>query len=740
MIQHKSIKKTARVEPDEFLFVIFAGITGIINQKPESKKMKMNTFLKNLKKYTRTFYWAFIFLVTAVLLYLALPGEPRFKYEFQKGFPWSHENLVAPFDFAILKSSEELEKEKEELLEGLLPYFELDTTLTREIIIRLSSGWQNLSDSTDISAPEVIAEASEILRKIYQTGILPRSPETYPELAGKEELRRKTGNQVSTIRTENIYSEKTAYNKFNQAMNLLAEKYPASAEQLQLLQPEKYIVSNLTYDSQTNQKEREEITRNVSATRGMIQAGQRIILEGEIVDENKYQILESLKVSFESNKGEGINRYMVSIGKGVIILIFMVLLFTFLYIYRLDILHQFSKLLFLLLFLVSIVFITLFINSFPTLHIYLVPFAIFPIVVRTFFDSRTAIFTLLLATLMTGFYAPNNYEFVLLQITAGVVAVFSLNKMHRRGHLIMAAIWVLLTYSLVFAALELIYEGTILAINYKTMQWFVLSSVLILLVYPLVFIFEKIFGFVSDVTLIELSDTNQPLLRKLAEEAPGTFQHSMQIANLGEEIILKIGGNPFLVRAGALYHDIGKIARPEFFIENQAVGINPHDKMNYMKSAEIIIDHVKNGEKMAKRHKLPEALMEFITTHHGTTKAQYFYLKHQEENPDEKVNEDSFIYPGPLPRTKEATVVMIVDGIEAASRSLKEKTLENLRELINKMVEHKIRDKQLEQSELTFRDIKIIKETLLKKLINIYHVRIEYPKEKENNTNNRENN
>jgi hypothetical protein len=265
------------------------------------------------------------------------------------------------------------------------------------------------------------------------------------------------------------------------------------------------------------------------------------------------------------------------------------------------------------------------------------------------------------------------------------------------------------------------------------LQWFVLSSVLLLLVYPLIFIFEKMFGFVSDVTLIELADTNQPLLRKMAEEAPGTFQHSMQIANLSEEIILKIGGNPFLIRAGALYHDIGKIATPEFFIENQVVGINPHDKMNYQKSAEIIIDHVKKGVKMAKKHKLPLSLVEFIATHHGTTKAQYFYLKHQEENPDKKVDDGSFIYPGPLPRSKEAAVVMIVDGIEAASRSLKEKTKENIQELVNNMVDQKIKNKQLEESDLTFRDIKIIKETLLNKLMNIYHVRIEYPKEKNEN-------
>jgi putative nucleotidyltransferase with HDIG domain len=339
---------------------------------------------------------------------------------------------------------------------------------------------------------------------------------------------------------------------------------------------------------------------------------------------------------------------------------------------------------------------------------------------------------LIVTTLLIGFYAPNNYEFILLQVTAGVVAVFSLNKMHRRVHLVIATIWVFLTYLLVYSALNLIHEGSFLTYNYSLLKWFALSSLFILLAYPLIFIFEKLFGFISDVTLIELSDSNQPLLRKLAEEAPGTFQHSMQIANLAEEVILKIGGNPFLVRAGALYHDIGKIAQPGFFIENQAVGMNPHDQMDYKQSAEVIIDHVKNGVKMAKKYKLPDSLVEFIATHHGTTKAKYFYLKHQQDHPDETIDEDSFIYPGPLPVSKEASVVMLVDGIEAASRSLKEKTLENLRNLINTMIDQKIDDKQLDHSKLTFSDINIIKEILLNKLKNIYHIRIEYPKETEN--------
>ncbi|MDD2380814.1 MAG: HDIG domain-containing metalloprotein [Mariniphaga sp.] len=692
----------------------------------------MENFLTRLKKYSRIFYWFFVFLMTSVMLFLVLPGEPRFKYEYQKGFPWKHETIVAPFNFAILKSPVEIDKEKKEQMNLLIPYFTYDTTLAVQKISQFESDWHSFAHTDTALQKAVFREVAQFLQHIYQAGILPRSADTFDELAGKNELNKRVGNRVSKVATEKIFSEKSAYHEFRTLLQQLEKRFPKEAVPLANMTPEKYITSNLVFDELTTQKESEELVKNISVTRGMVQAGDRIILENEMVDEEKFQVLESLKESYEQERGTGINRYIISVGKGTLIVVLMILLFTFLYIYRMDVLMQFSKLSFLLLFMVSIIFISHLLNSFPNIHIYLVPFAIFPIVIRTFFDSRTAIFTLLIAALVTGFYAPNNYEFVLLQVTAGIVAVFSLNRMHRRGHLIMAAIWVLLTYILVFAALEVIYEGTILTIDFKMFRWFIFSSVLILLIYPLLFIFEKIFGFVSDVTLIELSDTNQPLLRKLAEEAPGTFQHSMQIANLGEEIILKIGGNPFLVRAGALYHDIGKVASPGFFIENQALGINPHDNMNYLKSAEVIIDHVKNGVKMAKRHKLPESLVEFIATHHGTTKAQYFYLKHQEENPNEKVREDSFIYPGPLPKTREAAVVMIVDGIEAASRSLKEKNQENLKELIEKMVDQKIRDRQLEESSLTFRDIKIIKETLLNKLVNIYHVRIEYPKEKEN--------
>ncbi|WP_303918120.1 MULTISPECIES: HD family phosphohydrolase [Draconibacterium] len=685
--------------------------------------------MRKLKSYTRLFLQLSLFVLTAVALYLILPGEPKFKYEYQRGFPWQHENLVAPFDFAILKTANELNDEKTEQISSLVPYFSNDTTKKSESVARLRQDLELDIDTTNTAKKRIFEALSTKLDELYGNGILLFSIDIYEELKGKEEINKRTGNIVQKEDVDQLYSEKSAYNALlNTRQNLVSEgnNFPW----LTNLNLDRYITANLSYDSETSQKEIDEITQSISATRGMVKQGQRIVLQGEIVDAEKYQMLESLKASYEKERGNDVNRYMVSIGKVLLISVLLSFIFVFLLLYRRDILQHLNKLSFMLMLMAGTILLSNFINTFPNLHIYMVPFAVFPIMIRTFFDSRTAIFTLIITTLLMGFYAPNNYEFILLQVSAGLIAVFSLNKMHRRVHLVLAALWVFLTYLVVFTALNLIHEGTFISYDYSMLKWFAISSVLILLVYPLVYIFEKLFGFVSDVTLIEISDSNQPLLRKLAEQAPGTFQHSMQIANLAEEVILRIGGNPFLVRAGALYHDIGKIGRPNFFIENQAMGMNPHDRISHLKSAEVIIDHVKNGVKMAQKHKLPAVIIEFIATHHGTTKAKYFYLKHQELNPDQEVDEDAFAYPGPLPRSKEAAVVMLVDGIEAASRSMKEKTHENLKALINSMIDKKIEDKQLDDSDLTFSDINTIKRTLLEKLINIYHIRIEYPNEK----------
>ncbi|WP_347838073.1 HDIG domain-containing metalloprotein [uncultured Draconibacterium sp.] len=685
--------------------------------------------MKRLKSYTKLILQVLLFVATAIALYFILPGEPKFKYEYQKGFPWRHENLVAPFDFAILKTAKELEDEKAEQLQALVPYFTNDTLQKHESLALLRQDLGLDTDTTNSIKNNIYETLASTISDLYTNGILQFSVDTYTELNEKSEINKRVGNLVQKTDIKKLNSEKSAYNILLSARKNIVDA-GNQYDWLNNLVLDRYISANLIYDRETSQKEIDEATQNLSATRGMVKLGERIVLEGEIVDATKYQLLESLKASYEKERGSDVNRYMVAAGKILLITVLLSLLFVFLILYRRDIIQYLNKLSFMLLLMVGVVLLSNFINTFPNLHIYMVPLAVFPIMIRTFFDSRTAIFTLIITTLLIGFYAPNNYEFILIQVSAGIIAVFSLNKMHRRVHLVLAALWVFLTYAFVFTALNLIHEGTFLSYNYTTLKWFAISSVLILLVYPLVYIFEKLFGFVSDVTLIEISDSNQPLLRKLAEQAPGTFQHSMQIANLAEEVILRIGGNPFLVRAGALYHDIGKIGRPNFFIENQAVGMNPHDRISHLKSAEVIIDHVKNGVKMAQKHKLPAPIIEFIATHHGTTKAKYFYLKHQEENPDKNIDANAFAYPGPLPKSKEAAVVMLVDGIEAASRSMKEKTHENLKALIDSMIDKKIEDKQLDESDLTFRDINTIKSTLLEKLINIYHIRIEYPDEK----------
>lgn len=690
----------------------------------------MKTFRDNLLKYSKFIFWGFAFITAAVLLYLILPSEPRFMYEYQKGAPWKHDNLVAPFDFAILKSSNEIEIEKREATKNFAPYFLADTVISTQ---KLGELIKDLGEIKREEHPEISAVERELvssLQAIYYNGILLTSPEAMDVLANKSEISVVTGNMVDRRAIADLTSEKTAYNNFRQITTEVSARFPEVAGILRNLDAAKYIKSNLSYDDNYTRSELNRLESSIATARGMVQAGERIILKGEIVDDSRFQLLESLKGAYEMKRGEGINSHLISVGKFLLILVFLGLLFTYLYIYKPNILSDTRKLSFLLLFLVFVVFLAQAVNSYENLHIYMVPLAILPVVIRTFYDPRTAIFTLIITSILIGFYAPNNYEFVLLEVSAGMVAVFSLNKMHRRVHVVIASLLVLFTYALVFTAVTMIREGTLIAFNFRMLQWFAWSSLLILVVYPLIFIFEKMFGFVSDVTLIELSNTNQPLLRKLAEEAPGTFQHSMQIANLAEEVILKIGGNPYLVRAGALYHDIGKAVKPTYFIENQEMGMNPHDMMSYKKSAEIIIDHVRHGIKTAQKNKLPASIIEFIATHHGTTKAKYFYLKHLQDNPNEQLNEDDFVYPGPLPRSREAAVVMLVDGIEAASRSMKEKTLAGLRTLINDMIDQKVKDNQLDNSDLTFSDISKIKEILLKKLVNIYHVRIEYPSEK----------
>ena len=687
----------------------------------------MKKLLTQLNHSYHLFYLAMVFIAGIGIIFLVFPGESRFKYEFQKGSPWRHETLIAPFNFAILKTDAEVKAETDSIRNTYIPYFALDTLVgtnkTKEFSTNLA---KLILENPEFKSIKSISTFPEILLNIYNSGILPRSISTYAELSGKSEIRQIRGNKAIKLPLEKIRSIKSAYLELNDTIRKLAGKY--YPELIQKINLSDFIAENLSFDEKMNQNEQKQLLNELSSTKGMVQAGERIIFQGDLVGPEKYITLESLKKTYETKRGDNIEYFLVIAGRIVIIATLIALMFLYLIFYRRELFEHKRKLTFIIMMIVIMVFLAAIATKVNAIDIYMVPMAILPILVRIFFDSRTAIFSLMITTLLIGYFAPNSYEFIIIQMIAGIIAVFSLNRLHKRSHIVFSALWVFLSYSIVYIALALVQEGSLKTINWTTLKWFGFSSLFIFITYPLIYIFEKVFGFVSDVTLIELSNTNQPLLRKLAEEAPGTFQHSLQVANLAEAVIHKIGGNPYLVYAGALYHDIGKTRKSEYFIENQVAGMNPHDSLDYLKSAVIIIDHVTYGVQLAQKYKLPEVLISFITTHHGTTQSNYFYKKYQIENPGMEVDTTLFSYPGPLPHNKEMAVLMLVDGIEATAHSLKEKSAAAFSEMIDYIVDQKIKSDQLIDADLTLRDITILKSTLLEKLVSIYHVRIEYPK------------
>ena len=687
----------------------------------------MKKLLTRLNKSYHLFYLVMVLIAGIGLIFLIFPGESRFKYEFQKGSPWRHETLIAPFNFAILKTEADVKAQNDSLLNIYNPYFTFDTLIETTKVKEFSLALSKFTDThAPIKSSVKLQNLPKILEKIYHAGILQQSIDSYDELAGKKEIIVVKGNKAVKTPVTGLYSIKSAYKALNDTIRVLSGKF--YADFIQAINLSDFVIENLNFDKELNKNEKKQLLDKLSISKGMVQGGERIIFQGDLVGPEKFKILESLKQAYEKKRGDNMEYFLVIAGRLLIISFFIVLMFLYLLFYRRDIFDHKGRLTFIIMMIVLMVFMAGFATKVKSINIYMVPMAILPILVRIFFDSRTAIFSLMITTLLIGYFAPNSYEYIILEMFAGLIAVFSLNKLYKRSHIVFSALWVFMTYSVVYLAMAMVQEGNLDTINWTAFEWFGVSSFFIFITYPLIYIFEKIFGFVSDVTLIELSDTNQPLLRKLAEEAPGTFQHSLQIANLAEAVIHKIGGNPFLIRAGALYHDIGKTFDPEFFIENQAIGMNPHDQIDHMRSSAIIIDHVANGVKLAHKYRLPEILIAFITTHHGTTQTDYFYKTYKNENPEINVDPKMFTYPGPLPQNKETAVLMLIDGIEAATRSLKEKSVDNIRNLIERMVEQKIQSNQLINADLTFRDINILKITLLEKLINIYHVRIEYPK------------
>ncbi|MDP4205380.1 MAG: HDIG domain-containing protein [Bacteroidota bacterium] len=701
----------------------------------------MNKSLLRVYRLFNKLYPFVLFVVTVASIYLLFPKQVKFRYEFQKGKPWRHETLYAPFSFGINKPDAEIVEQNDSIRQLFVPFFHLNTSKSDEQIklfnLHFEKTWADLQNTP--SGHQILSTFNKVtirniyldlLKKIYDAGIMEQSLEFHPELKSKNSLIRIKDTFAEEVPLKNVYSLKSAYFSISDILNRSNPSQFGPAFLHENLAMNRYLFPNLFYDEQKSKQVLQDQLNTVSLTQGMVQSGERVISRGDVVTDSNYLVLQSLKVSYEKGIGHNIKYSMVIIGQIMFIMVCIGALFMYIYQFRRYYYDEKKKIVSIMLSLFITIFFASLVIRTNFISLSIVPFTILAIIIRIFFDSRTAIFVYLITLLLVGFFAPNSYEFIFTQTLAGFVAVVSIDRIYRRSHLVWTAVFVTLTYSIVYFCLNIIQEGNIAAIPWTRYKWILANGILVTAAYPMIYIFEKIFGFVSDVTLIEISDTNNQLLRMLAEKAPGTFQHSIQVANIAEEAIRKIGGNPFLIRTGALYHDIGKAENPQYFIENQSINENPHNKLAYDKSAAIIIDHVSAGVKIARKHKLPEKIVDFIKTHHGTSKTGYFYRRYIIDHPGEKVDADKFSYPGPNPTSKELSVLMLADSVEAASRSLAVKNEESLYELIEQIFNQKINEGQLKNSDLTFGDITNVKIIFLEKLKNIYHVRIEYPSEK----------
>lgn len=688
-----------------------------------------------------------LYVIACVIVLYAIPKEGKFKYEYQKGSPWKHDNYFAPFDFAIYKSQAEIEAEREAIKKESKPYFTKDNQVQVTCMERFTSHFNaqlitfGVSDSiTDPKSkePNVFHDLKNAITKalndVYANGII----ENEQLLITADETRadfliaiqnegitsQKPKSEIITVKDAYLYVRNEIQKFLNHHQGPDAENSPLW-KLANALNPSMWIEPNLIYDQVTTEKVLEDNLASISLTRGFVQKGQRIIYQGEVVGDEEFSILESLRRDYEQHNSSGYT--YVFLGQSILYVMLFALIFIFLRTFRREIFYQTKYSALILSIITFTIVMTSLVIRYNLMSIWLLPFLLLAIIIKTFFDTRTGMFLHIVTSVAVSFLMPNSFEYFTMQFIPGYILLMSYEKLNRRSQAFLTSLICFAMYTIIYVSFELMYTGLPSEINWKTLIVLGVNCIMLLMAYPLIYMFEKVFGLLSDVTLLELADSNRPLLRRLAEEAPGTFQHCMQVANLAEAAIFKIGGNPHLARTGALYHDIGKLAAPMYFTENQVSGINPHDQLDYVKSAEIIINHVIKGVAIAKMYKLPMQVVDFIKTHHGTSKAGYFYAMYKKEHPDEDCDK-LFTYPGPRPINKEMAVVMMADSIEAASRSLKKYDTETISTLVENIVNSQISNKQFDTTNLTFKDIDTVKALFKEKLKNIYHARIEYPK------------
>ena len=657
-------------------------------------------------------------LISVVIIVLFIPRNsgPQFRYDVGK--PWMYGSLIAKFDFPIYKTDEAIKQERDSLLRNFEPYFNFKDNMESAQMTRFFEDFTGGLPGMPATYTNIVADK---LHQLYKSGIMGATEFSSIAQDTTKMIRVIDGKTAYSVRISRVLSTMTAYEQI-----YLDERLAPYRAQLQRCNLNEYIEPNLIYDKERSEAEKNDLLGQIPLASGMVLAGQKIVDRGEIVDDYTFRVLSSFEKETQRRSASTTAVPSTIAGQVIFVSLFIILFTMYLGMFRRD---YFSK-------PRSIAMLYAMITVFPILvslmiehnvfSVYILPFAMAPIFIRVFMDSRTAFLTHIVMVMLCAAAVKYQYEFIIVQLVAGLVAIYSLRELSQRGQLFKTALFVTLARCAIYFALQLMTDNTFTTVDNSMYKYFVINGIMLLFVYPLMLIIEKTFGFISNVTLIELSNTSKDLLRRLSEVAPGTFQHSIMVSNLASAIAEKIGAKAQLVRTGALYHDIGKMQNPAFFTENQN-GVNPLDNMSRIDAAHIVINHVTDGLKLAEKYNLPGVIKDFISTHHGAGMTKYFYVSYRNEHPDEPIDDSLFTYPGPNPFTREQAILMMADSVEAAARSLPEYTEFSISNIVNKIVDGQLKEGYFEYCPITFHDIAMAKQVLIERLKSIYHTRVSYP-------------
>ena len=678
-----------------------------------------------IKKNLGRIYRILLFILSCVVIIYFFPKSGKFKYSFENGRPWQSDNLYAPFDFAIKKTDKELEEEKTGIRLATKVFFNKDSLVLNKSLNLLSNKVENPSYDSVINTLnnrelKLLKNAgTAIISKIYSRGLL---DENYDYKSNQIVSLLVNNKQVNSGYFKDFHKPEDLLTFINnEIISLNVQEYKPQIVSILF----DLVESNISLNESLTKNSIEEALANVSPNRGIIEKETLIISKGEVVEGDKLKILESLKNEYETSSISKTNYYLIISSYSLLVILTLLMIILFIRKFRKKIYLNLNQLSLVFFNVTLLVLITTFVVSIESSYVFVIPICILPLLLKAFFDSRVAFFVHSVTVMLLGFIVPNSYEFIFLNIIVGVITIISSDDLYKRANLFITVGQITLVYMISYFSFFVIHEGNIDNLEIFNFLLFMLCGLLTLFVYPLIYIYEKVFNLVSDVSLLELSDTNSPLLKELSNKAPGTFHHSMNVANLAESSANEIGGNSMLARVGALYHDIGKMNNPSYFTENQATGTNPHDKLSSLESVNIILDHVSIGVDMAKKNNLPNRIIDFIRTHHGTSVVHYFY--ENDLNLNLKPNIEDYKYSGPKPFSKETALVMMCDSVEAATKSLENPDSEKINSFVETIIDKQIENNQFENCSITFKDIKTIKNVIKKKLANIYHIRVEYP-------------